>query len=59
LKKTAAESYRLFGEAYGEHLMLHRKKCVNDGFNVSKLEVGCRQEKPPKKYEDGIASIAG
>jgi len=36
--------------------MLHRKKHVNDGFNVSKLEISMLQtrntENRPKKYED-------
>ena len=34
--------------------MLYRKKRVNDGFSVSKLEISMLQEhgKPPKKYED-------
>jgi len=50
LKKTAAES------CYLEKLMvnmLHRKKRMNDGFSVSKLEVADKEHgKPPKKYED-------
>jgi len=36
--------------------MFHRKKRVNDGFSVSKLEISMLQtrntEKPPKKYEN-------
>ena len=41
LKKTAAESYRLLGEAYGEHA--RKKTCVNDGFSISKLEISMLQ----------------
>ena len=35
--------------------MLYRKKRVNDGFSVSKLEISMLPKehgKPPKKYED-------
>jgi len=54
LKKTAAESYRLLGEAYDEHAP-SQKMCerwfqrfkIGD-FNVADKEHG----KPPKKYED-------
>jgi len=53
LKKTTAESYRLLGEAYGEHAP-SQKTC--DGFSVSKLEISILQtrntENRPKKYED-------
>ena len=68
LKKTVTESYRLLGEAYGEHapyfplLFAPRKKRVNDGFSVSKLEISMLQtrntENRPKSRR-GIASIAG
>jgi len=40
LKTTAAESYRLLGEAYDE---LHRKKRMNDSFSVTKLEISMLQ----------------
>ena len=49
LKKTAAESYRLLGEVYGEH----RKKRVNNGFKIEDFDVADKEHgKPPKKYED-------
>ena len=43
LKKTAAESYQLFGETYGEHAP-SQKTCEHfDGFSVSKLEISMLQ----------------
>ena len=49
LKKTAAESYRLLGEVYGEH----RKNRVNNGFKIGDFDVADKEHgKPPKKYED-------
>ena len=41
LKKTAAESYRLLGEAYDEHAPSQKR--VNDDFSVSKLEISMLQ----------------
>jgi len=41
-EKTAAKSYRLFGEAYGEHAP-SQKTCEWNGFSVSKLEISMLQ----------------
>ena len=54
LKKTAAESYRLLREAYGEHAP--SKIRVNDGFGVLKVVTSMLQtrntENRQKRYED-------
>ena len=62
LKKTAAESYRLLGEAYSEHAP-SQKTCEQwfqcfkiEDFDVADKEYG----KPPKKTKTwNCASIAG
>ena len=46
LKKTT-ESYRLLGEAYGEH----RKKRVNDGFKIGDFDVADKENRL-KRIED-------
>ena len=54
LKETAAESYRLLGEAYGEHAPSQKtyerwfQRFKIRDFDVANKEHG----KPPKKYED-------
>jgi len=54
LKKTAAESYRMLVEAYGEHALGKSqyfewfKKFKSGDFDVRNEE----REKPPKKFED-------
>ena len=47
LKKTAAESYRLLGEAYGEH----RKKRVNDGFKIGDFDVADKEHGKPQNAQ--------
>jgi len=52
LKKTAAESYRLFGEAYGEHAP-SQKTCERwfQRFKIGDFDVADKEHgKPPKKY---------
>ena len=54
LKKTAAESYRLLGEAYGEHAP-SQKTCERwfQRFKIGDFDVADKEHgKPPKKYED-------
>jgi len=54
LKKTAAESYRLFGEAYDEHAP-SQKTCERwfQHFKIGDFDVADKEHrKPPKKYED-------
>ena len=46
LKKTAAESYQLLGEAYGEHAPLF----VNDDFSISKLEISMLQTRNTENH---------
>jgi len=58
LKKTAAESYRLLGEAYSEYASSQKY----DSFSVSKLEISMlqtRNTENQKVRRYGIASIAG
>ena len=43
MKKTAAESYWLLGEAYDKHAPSQKTMVVNDGFSVSKLEISMLQ----------------
>ena len=56
MKKTAAESYRLLREAYGEHApskdICERwfRGFKNGNFKVADKEMN--NEKPPKKFED-------
>ena len=58
LKKTAAESYRLLGEAYSEHapkIVYVQKTCERwfQRFKIGNFEVADKKHgKPPKKYED-------
>ena len=54
LKKIAAESYRLLGEAYGEHAP-SQKTCERwfQRFKIGDFDVANKEHgKPPKKYED-------
>jgi len=54
LKKTAAESYRLLGEAYGEHAP-SQKTCEQwfQRFKIGDFDVADKEHwKPLKKYED-------
>ena len=54
LKKTAAESYRLLGEAYGEHAP-SQKKCERwfQPFKMGIFDVADKEHgKLSKKYED-------
>jgi len=53
LKKTAAESYRLLGEAYGEHAPLQKTCEQFQRFKIGDFDVADKEHgKPPKKYED-------
>jgi len=54
LKKTAAESYRLLGEVYGEHA---RKKRVNDSFSVSKLEISILTRNTENRPKSGNENV--
>ena len=54
MKKTAAEPYRLFGEAYGEHAP-SQKTCERwfQHFKIGDFDVADKEHgKPPKKYKD-------
>ena len=53
LKKTAAESYRLLGEVYGEHAP-SQKTCERfQHFKIGDFDVADKEHgKRPKKYED-------
>jgi len=54
LKKTAAESYRLLGEAYGEYAP-SQKTCERwfQRFKIGDFDIADKEfGKPPKKYED-------
>ena len=54
LKKTAAESYRLLGKAYGEHAP-SQKMCEGwfQRFKIGDFDVADKEHgKLPKKYED-------
>jgi len=54
LKKTAAKSYRLLGEAYDEHAP-SQKTCERwfQHFKIGDFDVADKEYgKPPKKYED-------
>jgi len=54
LKKTAAESYRLLGEAYDEHAP-SQKTCKRwfQRFKIGNFDVADKKHgKLPKKYED-------
>jgi len=53
LKKTAAESYQLLGEAYGEHAS-SQKTCERwfQHFKIGDFDVAEEHGKPPKKYEN-------
>jgi len=54
LKKTAAELYRLLGEAYGEYVP-SQKTCERwfQRFKIGDFDVADKKHgKPPKKYED-------
>ena len=54
LKKTAAESYQLLGEAYGEHAP-SQKTCEQwfQRFKIGDFDVADKEHrKSPKKYEN-------
>jgi len=54
LKKTAAESYRLLGEAYSKRAP-SQKTCERwfQRFKIGDFDVADKEHgKPPKKYED-------
>jgi len=53
-KKTAAESYRLLGEAYDEHAPSQKTyKRWFQRFKIGDFDVEDKEHgKPPKKYED-------
>ena len=53
MKKTAAESYWLLGEAYGEHIP-SQKMCERwfQRFKIGDFDADKEHGKPSKKYED-------
>jgi len=56
LKKTAAESYRLLGEAYGEHAPSQKtRERWFQHFKIGDFDVADKEHgKPPKKYEESM-----
>ena len=53
LKKTTAESYRLFGEAYGEQAPSQKTyERWFQPFKIGDFDVADKEYGKPKKYED-------
>ena len=46
LQKTAAESYRLLRDAYGEHVPSHENEC----FGISKVVTSTKDKKEDKEH---------